>query len=83
MLRQAIDLLFPLQKLFIFFSFFSELSGDVVAIVFLTLSSIISVLSIALFVEEIIFLHGIHYENATTRVRKLATILGLFPVSIG
>ena len=64
-----------------FLSVVSEIGADATTIVFLILASILSVASIVIFVEELVFLQRLHFGN-DDKVKKLATILGLFPVRI-
>ncbi|XP_052766561.1 organic solute transporter subunit alpha-like [Mya arenaria] len=61
--------------------FYSEISGDYLSLVLLGLGSVLMLVSVGLFVEELIYLQQVYFQDEV-KVRKVATILGVFPVTV-
>ncbi|XP_053394244.1 organic solute transporter subunit alpha-like [Mercenaria mercenaria] len=61
--------------------FYAEISASAATIVLLSLACLLAALCVGNFVEELLFLQRIYYGNEV-KVIKLATLLGLYPVTI-
>lgn len=61
--------------------FYEAISDDVASIVLLSIACVLAVICIGIFIEELVFLQQVHFGNEL-KVRKVATILGLYPVTI-
>ncbi|XP_053394243.1 organic solute transporter subunit alpha-like isoform X2 [Mercenaria mercenaria] len=59
--------------------FYSEISEDVPTIVSLAIASVLAISSIAIYVEELFFIHK-HYQTGDQRAWKITVLLGLYPV---
>ncbi|XP_045159606.2 organic solute transporter subunit alpha-like [Mercenaria mercenaria] len=59
--------------------FYSEISEDVPIIVFLAVASVLAISSLAIYVEELFFIHK-HYQTGDQRAWKITVLLGLYPV---
>ncbi|KAH3874739.1 hypothetical protein DPMN_037992 [Dreissena polymorpha] len=60
---------------------FSELRADFPRTVLMAVACALVLACLAIFLEELVFLHQVYHGNGV-KVRKVATILGLYPVTI-